>query len=132
MTCAGAAPKLGLLATVKLLLKHIKGLTVTESLRVDPETLVASGAEVDQHSQNIFATHSCADERVDASLFSWAGQSQAAMTAMAAKWASLTQALSVRLYDHGESLRTAGVTFADMDSRDRATLDSVYRPQSSP
>ena len=103
-----------------------------ESLNVDPEILVTSGAEVDQHSQNIFATHTAADERVDASLFSWTGQSQAAMTAMAAKWATMTDSLAVRLYDHGEGLRAAGMTFADMDVRGKATVDSVYRPDSTP
>ena len=105
---------------------------MSESLKVDPEALVVSGAQVDQHSQRVYATHSSADERVDSSLFSWKGQSQAAMTAMAAKWAAATNALAVRLYEHGEGLRAAGVTFAEMDSRDRDTLASVYRPDSSP
>ena len=105
---------------------------MSEPLAVDPEALVTSGAQVDQHSQNIFATHSAADERVDSSLFSWTGQSQAAMTAKAAKWAAMTNTFAVRLYEHGEGLRAAGVTFADMDSRDRDTLASVYRPNSAP
>lgn len=105
---------------------------MAESLNVDPDTLVASGAEVDQHSQNIFATHSSADERVESSLFSWAAQSQAAMTAKAEKWAAMTNSFAVRLYEHGEGLRAAGMTFADMDSNDSATLDSLYRPDPSP
>ncbi|WP_328358634.1 WXG100 family type VII secretion target [Mycobacterium sp. NBC_00419] len=103
---------------------------MSESLHVDPEALVASGAQVDQHSQNVFATHSAADERVGSSLFSWTGQSQAAMTAVAAKWATVTDALAVRLYEHGEALRVGGMTFAQMDSHDRDTLMSVYRPGS--
>lgn len=101
---------------------------MSESLNVDPEALVASGAQVDHHSQHVFATHSSADERVDSSLLSWTGQSQAAMTAMAAKWATATNTLAVRLYEHGEGLRVSGMTFAQMDSHDRDTLSSVYRP----
>ncbi|MEZ0357650.1 WXG100 family type VII secretion target [Mycobacterium sp. SA01] len=96
-----------------------------DRLNVSPEHLLSWAATVDQHSQNVFATHAQADQTFESSLFSWAGQSQAAMSAKAAEWATVTTVLSTRLYAHGEGLRVSGLSFADMDARDAAKLASL-------
>ncbi|MBI3690087.1 MAG: WXG100 family type VII secretion target [Mycolicibacterium aromaticivorans] len=99
-----------------------------DQLNVSPEHLLAYATTVDQHSQTIFATHTQADQAVESSLFSWAGQSQAAMSAKAAEWAMVTTALTTRLYEHGEGLRVSGLSFADLDARDAETLASLHGP----
>jgi len=101
---------------------------MAEPLKVDPESLVTSGGMLDQHSQNVFVTHSQADQRIDSSLFSWVGQSQSALAAKAAAWATVTTTLTTRLYEHAEGLRVSGMTFAAMDQRDAEELAEVYRP----
>jgi WXG100 family type VII secretion target len=97
-------------------------------LRVNPEHLITSGAQVDEHSQNVFVTHSAADQAIESSLFSWAGQSQMAMTAKAGEWTAVTTALTTRLYAHAEALRTSGLSFADMDQQNSQDLEAVYKP----
>ncbi|MCV7177573.1 WXG100 family type VII secretion target [Mycolicibacterium sphagni] len=100
---------------------------MAESLKVDPESLVSSGGVLDQHSQNVFATHSQADQTIESSLFSWVGQSQSALAAKAAAWTTVTTTLTTRLYEHAEGLRVSGMTFAAMDQRDAETLADVDR-----
>ena len=92
------------------------------SMDVDPASLVSSGQLMDQHSRNVFTTHSAADQAIESSLFSWVGASRAALVAKAAAWAEATTTLSARLYDHAEGLRVSGVSFAEMDRRDAARL----------
>lgn len=101
---------------------------MSEAMRVDPELLVMSGAEVDNHSQTVYATHTAADATIDSSLFTWAGQSQHAMAAKAAQWVQATDALSTRLYAHAEALRVSGMNFAEMDHQHADTLASVHQP----
>ena len=101
---------------------------VTEPLSVNPEHLITSGAVVDEHSQNVFITHAAADQTIESSLSSWAGQSRAAMTATAAGLMAVTTALTTRLYGHAEGLRTSGLSFAHMDQQNGETLDAVYKP----
>jgi WXG100 family type VII secretion target len=101
---------------------------MAEPLKVDPESLVTSGGVLDQHSQNVFATHTQADQTIESSLFSWVGQSQSALAAKAAAWTTVTTNLTTRLYEHGEGLRVSGMTFAAMDHRDAEELADVYRP----
>jgi hypothetical protein len=72
----------------------IGGRGVSEVLRVSPELLVSSGGVMDEHSQNVFRTHSAADQVIESSLFSWVGRSQAALAAKAATWATVTTSLS--------------------------------------
>jgi WXG100 family type VII secretion target len=101
---------------------------MTEPMSVNPEHLITSGAQADEHSQNVFITHTSADQAIESSLFSWAGQSQAAMTAKAEDWTTVTTALSTRLYAHAEALRTSGLSFAHMDQQNAENLDAVYKP----
>lgn len=102
---------------------------MAEPLKVDPESLVTSGGVLDQHSQNVFATHSQADQTIDSSLFSWVGgQSQSALAAKAAAWTTVTTTLTTRLYEHAEGMRVSGMTFAAMDQRDAEELADVHRP----
>jgi WXG100 family type VII secretion target len=112
------------------LLETSSGVLISDRLNVSPQHLLAPASTVDEHSQNIFATHTSADERVDSSLFSWAGQSQTAMAAKAAEWATVTTAFSTRLYEHGEGLRVSGLSFADMDARGEklASLSEPHGP----
>ncbi|MCV7229965.1 WXG100 family type VII secretion target [Mycolicibacterium komossense] len=105
---------------------------MTDPLRSVPEHLIASGAIADDHSQNVFVTHSAADSAIESSLFSWAGQSQTAMTAKAGEWATLTTTLTTRLYSHAEALRTSGLSFADMDNQNAEDLDAVYKHPGDP
>jgi hypothetical protein len=95
---------------------------VADAMNVDPELLVTSGGVLDEHSQSVFAAHSAADQTIESSLFSGAGQSQAALAAKAAAWTTATTTLTARLYEHAEGLRTSGLTFAAMDQRDAETL----------
>ena len=101
---------------------------MAEPLKVNPEALVTSGGVLDQHSQNVFATHTQADQAIESSLFSWVGQSQSALAAKAASWSTVTTTLTTRLYEHAEGLRVSGMTFAAMDQRDAEELADVYRP----
>ncbi|AQT78006.1 hypothetical protein B1R94_00280 [Mycolicibacterium litorale] len=101
---------------------------MAESLNVDPELLVSSGSVLDEHSQNVFVAHSSADQTIESSLYSWVGQSQAALAAKAANWSTVTTTLTARLYEHAEGLRTSGLTFAAMDQRDAENLAAVHRP----
>lgn len=101
---------------------------MADALRVDPEVLVASGALMDEHSQNVFVTHSSADQVIESSLGGWAGRSQAALAAKASEWSMVTADLSTRLYAHAEGLRVSGMTFAAMDERAGGELAAVYRP----
>ena len=100
---------------------------MAEAMNVDPELLVASGGVLDEHSQRVFAAHSAADQTTESALFSWVGQSQSALAAKAADWATVTTTLTARLYGHAEGLRTSGLRFAAMDQRDAETLSSVYQ-----
>lgn len=101
---------------------------MADALNVDPELLVAAGAMLDEHSQNVFAAHSAADQTVESSLFSWVGQAQSALAAKAAAWTTVTTTLTARLYEHAEGLKTSGLTFAAMDQHDAQTLSRVHQP----
>ena len=101
---------------------------MADALRVDPEVLVASGALMDEHSQNVFVTHSSADQVIESSLGGWVGRSQAALAARASEWSMVTTVLSTRLYAHAEGLRVSGMTFAAMDEHADGDLSAVYRP----
>ena len=100
---------------------------MAEAINVDPELLVASGAVLDEHSQSVFAAHSAADQTIESSLFSWVGQAQSALATKTAAWTTVTTTLTARLYEHAESLRTSGLTFAAMDEHDAETLSNVYQ-----
>jgi WXG100 family type VII secretion target len=102
-----------------------------EPLKVQPEDLASSGSQVDQHSQNVFATHSAADFKVDSALSQWAGRSQAAMAEKAAAWTTVTTELTTRLYTHGEALRVNALSFAEMDKQNAQDLAALDPGESS-
>ncbi len=104
---------------------------MSDPLNVDPAALVTSGAEVDWHSQSLFAAHSGADDVIESAVFGWVGQSQAALTAKAAQWTTATRAFAARLYGHGEGLRLSGFSFAEQDSSAARSVTEVYRPDGS-
>jgi WXG100 family type VII secretion target len=103
-----------------------------EPLKVQPEDLLASGAQVDEHSQNVFVTHSAADQKIESSLGRWAGRSQAAMAEKATAWATVTTELTTRLYTHGEALRVNALSFTQMDKQNAQDLAALDPGESSP
>jgi WXG100 family type VII secretion target len=104
---------------------------MSEPLKVKPEDLVTSGAQVDEHSQNVFVTHSAADQAIEASLARWAGSSQAAMADKAGAWATVTMELTTRLYTHGEALRVNALSFSEMDKQNAEDLAALDPGESS-
>lgn len=90
---------------------------MADQLKVSPEHLFASAAEVDGHAEDYFVDHAASDNRIGDAEPGLAGLSAEAITAKAARWRETTSALGTRIAGHAESLRTAGSGFADMEQR---------------
>ena len=82
----------------------------------------ASGVAVTAHGEDLATRHFGADGVVAAALPGWQGQSAAAMSALADRWAAGTQALLARLRDHAAALHTSAAEFADHEQRGAAAL----------
>ena len=95
------------------------------SMNVHPELLAASAALAASQSQRVSAAHSAASQRVDAALPGWVGNSRAALTAAAQRWADLSTGLNLRIYQHSEALRVTGLTFAAADAEHAGSLTPV-------
>ena len=105
---------------------------MSEPMNITPELLIVAGAEVDGHSQDLFASHHRADVMVDSALPGWVGRSAAALAVRASTWAAATTTLSAFVYNHGEALRLSGLNFAEMERRDMQTIAQLHHPTGSP
>lgn len=83
-------------------------------LNVDPESLAACACQCDAQSGDLLAAHRSA--AIESALSGWVGRSHAALAAAAQRWTPTTTALAARLAEHGEVLRVAALTFAEMDA----------------
>lgn len=85
------------------------------SLRVDIESLAASGTAVAGHGEDVAMKHAAAANRIDAAQAGWQGASALAMTALSQQWLASTSAVLTRLSDHAQGLHASAQGFADME-----------------
>lgn len=86
-----------------------------ESLRLDPEALLAAAAAIEGEAARLVAIHSGCDEAVRSAMPGWIGRSRRALDDLAVQWTSDTAALTARLYDLASGLRISAESFAAMD-----------------
>lgn len=92
------------------------------SLRVNIESLAASGTAVAGHGENVAMKHAAAASRIDAAQIGWQGMSALAMTALSEQWLASTSAVLARLSDHAQGLHTSAQGFAEMEQRHSQAL----------
>lgn len=114
--------------TVTCLLRPLEVPEVSEPMIVSPELLIDAGAQSDAYSQDLFASHSCADAAIDSAAHGWVGRSATALSLTAIRWAVTTTELSTRIWEHGDALRLSGVNFAATERRNTDALAGVHRP----
>ena len=93
------------------------------SLRVNIESLAASGRTVAGHGEDVASKHAAAASRIDAAQVGWQGASALAMTARSEQWLASTSALLTRLSDHAQGLHTSALGFGEMEQRNSQALE---------
>lgn len=84
-------------------------------LQVNSVDLHMSADHMDMHHTDLQASHAAADGDIESAQTGWTGASAAALQAKLAEWQTTTETLCASVSDHGESFRTAGHSYADVD-----------------
>lgn len=96
-----------------------------DDIRAEPADIIASGSVVTGHAENVHATHTASDARIESAMTGWTGASHAAMTAKAARWVSTTRTLSVRLAEHGGALDSSGHAYQETENDNAESLHKL-------
>ncbi|MCV7408789.1 hypothetical protein AWC05_07665 [Mycobacterium florentinum] len=94
-------------------------------MKIDVEQLTASGRQVSGQAQDLAAGFLTADNRLEAAQYGWAGMSATALSARAARWLPVSQALVGRVGDHGFALQDAAVAHAAAEEQRAHALADV-------
>jgi uncharacterized protein YukE len=105
---------------------------VSGPLVVDPELLVAAGAQADGLAADLVAALRHCEDTAAAAAPGWLGRSADALGLVTAVWAGHTTALAGGLHRIAEGLRVGGLTFAEMDLRHAAVLGGTHRRTGRP
>jgi WXG100 family type VII secretion target len=100
---------------------------MADPIRVRPEDLLISGAQVKGHADDVEASHAASDSTIYAAQPGMVGSSAAAMEAKLAQWRSTTVALTNRLTDHAQALTTGGGDYRESDQHSAAIIADVAR-----
>ncbi len=92
---------------------------MADDIRAEPADILASGTKVGGHAEDVHATHTASDARIESALTGWTGASQAAMATKAARWQVTSRTLSQRLFEHAEGLTSSGLNY------ERTEIDNV-------
>ncbi|HYR17522.1 MAG TPA: WXG100 family type VII secretion target [Mycobacterium sp.] len=98
---------------------------MAERIRVVPEDLLISGAQVEGNAADVEAGHAESDARIQAAQAGMVGMSAAAVEAKLSQWQATTAALTARLTDHAEAFTTSGIDYRDTDLRNAAAIADV-------
>ncbi|CDO88099.1 hypothetical protein [Mycobacterium triplex] len=94
-------------------------------INIDVEQLTSSGRQVSGHAEDLAAGFLTADNRIEAAQYGWAGISAMALSARAARWLPVAQALVGRVGDHGFALQDAAVAHAAAEAQRAQALAEV-------
>ncbi|WAC89717.1 WXG100 family type VII secretion target [Mycobacterium sp. Aquia_213] len=97
-------------------------------IKIDVEQLTTSGRQVSGHAEDLAAGFLTADNRMEAAQYGWTGTSATALSARAARWLPVSQALVGKVGDHGFALQDAAVQHAIAEAaRAQALADVAAR-----
>jgi WXG100 family type VII secretion target len=103
---------------------------MADLIRVRPEELLISGAQVKGQADDVEAGHAASDANIYAAQAGMVGSSAAAMEAKLAQWQSTTVALTNRLTEHAQALTAGAEEFTDSDRHNAAIIADVGRQPS--
>jgi WXG100 family type VII secretion target len=98
---------------------------MADPIRVRPEDLLISGAQVRGQADDVEAGHAASDAHIYAAQAGMVGSSAAAMEAKLAQWQSTTVALTNRLTEHAQALTTGAGDYGESDQRNAAIIADV-------
>ena len=96
-----------------------------ERMRVVPEDLHLSAANVDVHADEVHAKHFAADGRIEAAQVGLPAGSAAALGSAVAKWQADTTTLFTRMVEHSSGLRTGAADYQQTDHDGAGEIDSA-------
>ena len=94
-------------------------------IKIDVEQLTASGRHASGQAEDLAAGFLTADNRMEAAQYGWAGTSATALSARAARWLPVSQALVGKVGDHGFALQDAAVQHAAAEAQRAQALADV-------
>jgi WXG100 family type VII secretion target len=100
---------------------------MADRIRVRPEDLLISGAQIKGQADGVEAGHAASDANIYAAQAGMVGSSAAAMEAKLAQWQRTTVALTNRLTEHAQALTTGAIEYGDSDQRNAAIIADVGR-----
>jgi WXG100 family type VII secretion target len=100
---------------------------MADPIRVRPDDLLISGAQVKGHADEVEAGHAASDAHIYAAQAGMVGSSAAAMEAKLAQWKSTTVALTNRLTDHAQAMTTGADDYRESDQHNAAIIADVGR-----
>ncbi|MEE6139567.1 WXG100 family type VII secretion target [Mycobacterium sp. 050128] len=94
-------------------------------MKIDVEQLTVSGRQVSDQAEELAAGLLTSDNRIEAAQYGWAGRSAVALSARAARWLPVAQALVGKVGDHGFALQDAAVLHAAAEAQRARALAGV-------
>jgi WXG100 family type VII secretion target len=98
---------------------------MADRIRVKPEDLLVSGAQVKGHADDVEAGHAASDASIYAAQAGLVGSSAAAMEAKLAQWKSATVELTNRLAEHAQALTAGASDYRESDDNNAAIIADV-------
>jgi hypothetical protein len=99
--------------------------SVSNLIRVVPEDLHVSAANVDAHADELHLRHAAANGRIQAAQVGVPTGSAAALSVAVAKWQTDTSVLFGNLLEHGRALRSAAAGYVGSDDDNAADIEAV-------
>ncbi|ULP44263.1 WXG100 family type VII secretion target [Mycobacterium lentiflavum] len=94
-------------------------------INIDVDQLTVSGRQVSDQAEELAAGLLTADNRIEAAQDGWAGTSAVALSARAARWLPVAQALVRKVGEHGFALQDAAVAHAAAEAERARALAGV-------
>jgi uncharacterized protein YukE len=98
------------------------------TLRVNPEHLAASAAQITNHAEDLAASHLSADNQIAAAQPGWTGRSAEALAHRALLWAADSKALLTRMGEHANDFYSCGQAFSATEDLNIEMLKSCGAP----
>jgi uncharacterized protein YukE len=98
---------------------------VSDVIRVVPEDLHVSAANVDAHADELHLSNTSANGRIEAARVGVPTGAAAALSAAVAKWQSDTTALFGRLVEHSVGLRAGAALYENTDEQSAGEIEAV-------
>jgi uncharacterized protein YukE len=108
-----------------MLLVSREGDPTMSDININVEQLTTSGRQVSGAAEDLAAGFLTADNRMEAAQYGWAGTSALALSARAARWQPVSQALVGKVGEHGFALQDAAVQHAAAEAQRAQALAAV-------